>query len=166
MLVKTVEQGERGHVIVPVRNGGEGQALLVGFPVLVEDCEAEPAALPTSTVGRLGVYSVPSGETEQLGYFQPQDPDDPQKYKNGDVDVDGKSRWYGWDYAQFGEQPEPRSQNLLLWYTDGARRMLRWTCITYTLKAKETTKYGEQYAVDGHFYGSKEFPEDADTIAD
>ena len=76
------------------------------------------------------------------------------------------SLWYGWDYAQFGEKPEPKSENLLLWYTDGARRRLRWTCITYTLKNEETTKYGEQYAVESHFYGSREFPEEADPIPD
>jgi hypothetical protein len=166
MLLRTVDPGGLGHVIVPVTNGGEGLALLVGFPLLVEDCEGQPAALPTNTVGRLGVYSVPSGASEQLGYFQPQDPEDPQKYENGTVDIDGKRHWYGWDYAQFGEKPEPTSQNLLLWYTDGARQRLRWTCTTYTLKGDETTTYGEQYAVEGHFYGSREFPEEADTISD
>ena len=153
-----LRRGRRGHVIIPVQNGGAGLALLVGMPLLVEDCENEPAKLPSRTVGRLGVYAVPSGGTEQLAYFQPEGPE----FRNGTVEVDGKQRWYGWDYARFGTDPKPTSRNLLLWYTDGARRRLRWTCVEYTLQ--ERTKYGEQYAVQGHFYGSKAFPDEVDTI--
>jgi hypothetical protein len=149
----------RGHLVVPMRNGGAGIALTVGLPLLVEDCVEQPQALPSTTVGLLGTYSVPSGSYEQLAYFQPHG----KEYANGSVQVDGQSRWYGWDYARFGQSPEPTSTNVLVWYTDGARRKLRWTCTTYS--AAKRTADGEQFAVQAQVYGSRDFPEEADTIA-
>ncbi len=154
-----LSRGPRGHLVLPMRNGGAGIALTVGLPLLVEDCVTEPKVLPPSTVGLLGTYALPSGSSEQLGYFQPKGP----KYRNGSVEVDGKRRWYGWDYVNFGIRPKPATQNLLLWYTDGARRKLRWTCTTYS--AAGTTADGQEYAVQAQVYGSNEFPEDADTIS-
>jgi hypothetical protein len=149
----------RGHVVIPMRNGGAGIALTVGLPVLVQDCEREPQALPSTTVGLLGTYALPSGGSDQLAYFQPNGP----KYRNGLVVLDGKRRWYGWDYVHFGKRPKPAKQKLLLWYTDGARRKLRWTCTTYS--QKESTPYGRQYTVGQQIYGSKDFPAEADNVS-
>jgi hypothetical protein len=156
LLVRT---SGRGHVIVPMRNGGSGIALTVGLPVLVQDCDREPAALPSSAVGLLGTYSLPSGAYDQLAYFQPK----PSLFRAGSVEVDGKRFWYGWDYVNFGKRPKPTSQKLLLWYTDGARRKLRWTCTTYS--RQEATPYGRQYAVSQQIYGSKDVPEDLDSFS-
>jgi hypothetical protein len=142
-----------------MRNGGSGIALTVGLPLVVEDCEREPQALPSSTVGLLGTYALPSGSSDQLAFFQPKG----TKFHNGSVEVGGKRLWYGWDYAGFGTRPNPARQNLLLWYTDGARRKLRWTCTAYN--EAETTPYGQQYAVQSQIYGSKDFPRGVDTIS-
>jgi hypothetical protein len=148
-----------GHFVVPMRNGGAGIALTVGLPLLVQDCLLEPVVLPSEkTVGLLGTYLIPSGGSDQLAYFQPKGP----KYQTGSVDVGGTKLWYSWDYANFGRKPKPASRNLLLWYTDGARRRLRWTCTTY--QPAKATEDGQQYAVSSQIYGSKEFPSDADTI--
>jgi hypothetical protein len=154
-----LRRAHRGHIVVPMRNGGSGIALTVGLPVVVEDCDREPKALPASTVGLLGTYALPSGSSDQLAYFQPRGP----KFRAGSVEVGGQRLSYGWDYAHFGVSPKPASQNLLLWCTDGARRKLRWTCTAYS-KA-EKNPYGRQYVVQSQIYGSKDFPEGVDTVS-
>ena len=145
--------------MIPLRNGGAGIALTVGLPLLVEDCLKEPAALPEGVVGRLGTYTLPSGTADQLAYFQPRG----AQYEGGSVEVDGSKRWYGWDYAEFGSSPKPRARKVLVWYTDGARRKLRWTCTTYRLARK--THYGEEYRVHAQRYGSRDYPAQADATS-
>lgn len=152
----TQSHGKKFHVgrlVMPVTNGGAGIALTVGRPVLVQDCNTEPQHLPASTVGALGTYSVPSGGADQLGYLQrPSDP-------SGHVTINGKSYWWSFDYRHFGEIGGSNlgSANLVLWYTDGARRLLRWTCINYSIDGANTRGPQTEWAVQAHEYGTRPF---------
>jgi hypothetical protein len=161
MLLTRRDKGEtRGHLVIPVRNGGAGLALTVGVPLLVQDCVREPERLPTRTAGLLGTYVVPSGSSDQLGYFEP-----PRKQQqNGNLSVAGERRWYRQDYRNFGGRGGTPTWNVLLWYTDGARRKLRWTCTNYGSKPTKTAD-GEEYAVRSQIYGSRNFPRDADSVS-
>jgi hypothetical protein len=165
VLVRRDPDG-RGHVIIPMRNGGAGIALTVGLPVVVEDCLQQPDALPPSAAGLLGTYALPSGASDQLAYFQPRGRRrHAPRYESGSVEVDGKRRSYGWNYARYSRTDQQGKLNLLLWYTDGARRKLRWTCTTYNRQERSSRKDGYQYAVEQQIYGSKDFPPEIDTIA-
>jgi hypothetical protein len=137
--------------VIPVRNGGAGIALTVGLPVLVEDCDQEPRTLPAPTVGLLGTYVIPTGESDQLAYLQPKRT--ATGFEPGRVRVAGRSRWYGWDYKHFGTKPTPATRKVLLWYTDGAQHELRWTCTSY-IPAKGSAG-GSQYAVESQIYGHR-----------
>lgn len=146
--------GPDGHLVIPTRNGGAGIALTVGLPLVVSDCEHEPYELGVRSVGRLGTYVVPSGGTDELAYFEP----DQRKpaYRPGTA---GR-RSFNWDYARFGKRRAPRMFSLLLWYTDGAQRMLRWTCTAYDRAPRSTHSRveGNQYRVDQALYGKRPWP--------
>lgn len=119
----------RPRFVIPLRNGGSGIALVVGQPVLVADCDGEPARVPDAAVAPpLGSYVIPSGESDQLAFLAPAHP--------ASGTVPGQPRlWYSFDYRKFGKLDVDgnRSGNLLIWYTDGAQRKLRWTCIQYVV---------------------------------
>ena len=139
------------RLAIPVRNGGAGIALTVGLPILVEDCAREPRALPAPTVGLLGTYVIPTGESDQLAYLQPKP--GAKGFVAGHVRVAGRSRWYGWDYKTFGTKPRPAARKVLLWYTDGAQHQLRWTCTSYV--PARGSHGAAQYAVESQIYGHR-----------
>lgn len=138
-----------GRMIIPLRNGGAGIALTLGHAVLVQDCDREPRYLPATAVGQLGTYFLPSGGSDQLGYLQrPTD-------KYGTVTIDDKPYWYSFDYEHFAEIGKGRSTNVVVWYTDGARRLLRWTCITYSFDPSNSKGRQTEWAVDSQVYGTR-----------
>jgi hypothetical protein len=138
-----------GRMIIPLRNGGAGIALTLGRPVLVEDCDREPRYLPASAVGQLGTYFLPSGGSDQLGYLQrPAD-------KNGTVTIEAKAYWYSFDYEHFAEIRKGRPTNVVVWYTDGAQRLLRWTCITYSFDRANSKGSQTEWAVESQVYGTR-----------
>lgn len=150
-----------GRFVIPLRNGGAGIALTVGLPVLVADCEEEPAKLPDRTIGLLGTYLIPTGGADQLGYLQP-DTSKP-RFKPGTVSIDGKSLWFNFDYQGAKRRPNPlnpalaKAANLLIWYTDGGQRKLRWTCVSYRPQKKRADGTSE-WAVVAQIYGSRSWP--------
>ncbi len=141
----------RGRFVVPLRNGGLGIALTIGPPVLVANCEKEPALLPEAAIrAPLGTYVLPSGESDQLGFLQPEHIADK-------VAVPGEGGfWYSFDYKHFGliGTPKARPADLLIWYTDGAQRKLRWTCIQYIRTGHRATSETE-WGVVAQNYGTR-----------
>jgi hypothetical protein len=144
-----------GRFVIPIRNGGTGNALTVGLPLLVPNCIQEPRLLPAEAVGALGAYVITSGESDQLGYVQPPKPTValPTAPRGGYVYVRGKRLWYNWDYSAF-DTKALQPPNLLIWYTDAAEHLLRWTCVSYT-----HTKVASEWAVSGQTYGSRTWPQ-------
>lgn len=139
----------RGRFVIPLRNGGSGIGLTIGLPVLVADCAKEPALLPEAAIKPpLGTYSFPSGESDQLGYLQPGG-----AIAHGTVPGHNEY-WYSFDYKDFGliGTGKPKPANLLLWYTDGAQRKLRWTCIQYTGFGRRSDYEG---GVVNQYYGTR-----------
>jgi hypothetical protein len=125
--------------------------------VVVDDCVHEPNALPPRTVGLLGTYVIPSGGSEQLGYLQP-----PGEPEHATVAVDGEKLGFSFDYQHFAINTDPRGSaasfaNLLIWYTDGAQRKLRWTCISYR-RTGRLKSGGIQWGVQSTTYGSRAWP--------
>jgi hypothetical protein len=119
--------------VVPLRNGGSGIALTIGVPVLVADCTNEPPLLPRQAITPpLGTYVIPSGASDQLAYAQP-----PGKPMKGNV-PNHPEYWYSFDYRAFASPKPPH--DLLMWYTDGAKSKLRWTCIQYQRTAGKTIR--------------------------
>jgi len=140
-----------GRIVLPLRNGGVGVALTVGRPVLVQDCDRQPRYLPATAVGLLGTYLLPTNGSDQLGYLQrPTD-------KGGSINLDGTSYWYSFDYRHFGEIGATRPTNLVIWYTDGARRLLRWTCISYSYDPANSHGQQTEWAVAAQEYGTRPF---------
>jgi hypothetical protein len=134
------------RVVVPVRNVGSGVALIVGFPVRVDNCNSEPGLMKKTEEWGLGTYAVPSGETAQLPFLeQPYYPDVYRfQYKNHSS--------FDWLYGQFGRKMKIAGRpkkgtttndgamingrpagSLSIYYTDAAHYRLRWTCVTYRL---------------------------------
>lgn len=142
-----------GRLIVPLRNGGAGIALTMGRPVIVQSCEGEPDLLPDRAVGQLGTYFIPSGGSDQLGYVQR------IADKGGKVRLRGRSLWYSFDYMDFGligpSDGGSKPANLVIWYTDGARRLLRWTCISYVYDSRSSLPHQPEWGVDSQTYGTR-----------
>lgn len=155
-------------MVVPIRNGGSGIALTIGDPVVVQTCDGEPRVLATdaenaatpdtarAVKGPLGSYVLPSGESDQLAFVA-------TNYigVHGQVSVHGTPTWYTLDYGQFGvmksSPPDRDFPNLLIWYTDGAQRKLRWVCIQYYYTDSRGQEY--EWAVNKQTYGAAKFPD-------
>ena len=66
---------QTGRFVIPLQNGGSGIAVTVGFPIVVQSCDAEPRPLIEQTLvkmptfqAKIGGYVLPSGDSDQLGY--------------------------------------------------------------------------------------------------
>jgi hypothetical protein len=143
-----------GRFIVPLQNGGSGIALTIGLPVVVENCNREPCALSRTkqALGQtLGSYVLPSGDSDQLGYVPGKDQE-----VHGQVQIGGHARWYTFRYQQFG-RGAPYG-HLLVWYTDSAERVLRWTCITYKDIPRDTHGAATEWALVAQVYGQSALP--------
>jgi len=138
-----------GRIVVPLRNGGNGIAMIVGRPVLVENCTVEPQHLPLSTTGSLGTYIIQSGDSDQLAWLERKGD------SAGTVHVGNESFWYSFDYAHFGSIDNSNGGNasLVVWCTDGAQIKLRWTCMTF-LRASQS-KGTSEWASEGVVYGAR-----------
>ena len=138
-----------GRLVIPLRNGGNGIAMIVGRPVLVENCTLEPQRLPLSTTGALGTYIIPSGGSDQLAWLAR------KSDVAGTVRVGNESFWYSFDYAHFGRIGNSKSgpPSLVVWYTDGAQAKLRWSCMTF-FRASGNNRMSE-WAVEGVVYGAR-----------
>jgi hypothetical protein len=128
------EKGIPPMIIVPMRNVGDGVAVIPGKPSFPASCPQaptrEPPALETLGTRYLGAYNVPPGESRQLDFaFAAQDGDRRADY----VAASGKTE-----------------VSLMVVYTDLLGRRLRWTCVNYTRDP------GEAWAVDYPFYGDRE----------
>jgi hypothetical protein len=103
------------RIVIPMWNAGLGVAILMGSVSVMPDCTKSLAGMasPGHLLGRkdVGYYVVPSGESEQLKYFQPR------------FTSLGK---------QYRKAADAMTVNMLVRYTDLLRRRLRWTCVTYT----------------------------------
>lgn len=148
-----------GRLVVPIRNGGIGIAMTIGLPVVVADCREEPAMLLNTTVSPpLGTYVVPSGNADQLAYVEPKD-------RAGGA-VPGRPKlWFSFNYRRFGKIMPADSDraNLLLWYTDGAQRKLRWTCVSY-LPAGHNLHGETEWGVYDQYFGTRQMvPVEAST---
>lgn len=148
-----------GRLVIPIRNGGIGIAMAIGLPVIVADCREEPAILPDTTVlPPLGTYVVPSGNADQLAYIEP-------KGRAGGA-VPGRPKlWFSFDYRRFGKITPAVSDraSLLLWYTDGAQRKLRWTCVSY-LPAGHNSRGQTEWGVYDQYFGTRQMvPVEANT---
>jgi len=134
-----------GRLIIPLSNGGSGIGMTIGRPVLVADCGREPSMLPPSAVAPpLGSYVLPSGASDQLGFLPPTG-SLATHYVNSRL-------WYSFDYKLFGSTRHLKPQSVLLWYTDGAQRKLRWTCVTYV---PLPDRYGSEWAPLAAQYGTR-----------
>jgi hypothetical protein len=105
--------GRPARLIIPMRNVGEGVAILLRERVkTIPDCaDAEHyTAIPPRGLERLGYYVVRPGESEQLAYLAP----------NSRV------------AAEYRGARNANSLNLLVRYTDALGRKLRWTCVRYS----------------------------------
>lgn len=138
-----------GRIVVPLRNGGNGIAMIIGRPVLVENCATEPQHLPLATTGALGTYILQSGDSDQLAWLER------KSDAAGAVHVGKDSFWYSFDYAHFGSigNSNGGAASLVVWYTDGAQIKLRWTCMTFfqTSERRDTS----EWAVEGVVYGAR-----------
>lgn len=136
-----------GRVVIPIRNGGSGIALTIGRPVVVSDCAEEPNELPDSAVAPpLGAYVISSGDSDQLGFVQPAAGAKKRYVSN--------QAWYSFNYRDFGTHTAAGTfGNLLIWYTDGAQRRLRWTCDTYQ---SSPDGYGDEWVSYATQYGTRD----------
>jgi hypothetical protein len=112
--------------------------------------------LPTRLARPAGTYVVRSGEADQFGFFQP-------SIRGGHLAHGG---WYSFDYQRWGasQMARPRGRgpaytpfgyesniNVLVWYSDGARSKLRWSCAEYIFAG--IGRGGLEYAVTGQTFG-------------
>jgi hypothetical protein len=150
--------GPPPRLVVPIRNGGSGIGLTIGQPVVVETCDGEPAALAArgrETIrGPLGDYVLPSGSSDQLAFVSTV-----FRRVHGTVYVGSNKDWYTFDFGQFGlTKPNDGFAYLLIWYTDGAQRKLRWVCIQYQLRPGDSTRDKTEWAVNQQIFGATDLP--------
>lgn len=145
----------KARVVIPLQNGGTGIALIYGRPTFVSGCDVA-RKLPTRLARPAGTYVVRSGEADQFGFFQP-------STRGGHLAHGG---WYSFDYQRWGasQMARPRRRgpaytpfgyesniNVLIWYSDGARSKLRWSCAEYIFAG--IGRGGLEYAVTGQTFG-------------
>lgn len=144
---------------MPLQNGGSGIALIIGKPAFVSTCARANALSRGIRTMADPSYVVRSGEADQYGFFQPNAP-------GGTIRGGG---WFTFDYDRWGrshrvrgrqdrrqlERYEPSAGELnpsvIVWYTDGARAVLRWVCAKYVFAG--VGRGGLQYAVTGTVFG-------------
>jgi hypothetical protein len=121
-------------VVIPMRNAGEGVAILLfEFFQKVDDCITDPPRLLLERrVDLLGYYVVSPGDSEQLSY-RPRDGEERRLFRE-------LARAY----------PDLR---LVLRYTDIHRRKLRWTCVVY-----HRATPGGGWSLRRPVYGEREMP--------
>ena len=96
-----------GRLIIPMRNVGEGVAILLRERVkAIPSCADAPSytVIPPRGLERLGHYVVRPGESEQLSYLS----------------------------TEYGRLVDLTDLSLLVRYTDAIGRKLRWTCVHYS----------------------------------
>lgn len=121
------------RTIVPVRNAGEGMAILLGERFkLLESCDDAAIESVGAPDAPLGYYAVAPTASEQLGSLAPRDSELADTYRDAF---------------------RARQVFVLLRYTDVHRNKLRWTCIAYT---RESTAGG--WSLDYPVYGQKPWP--------
>jgi hypothetical protein len=141
-----------------MRNGGNGIALTIGVPVVVQTCDQEPTELAArgsqAIRGPLGTYVLPSGSSDQLAFVSTR-----YRHVEGNVSVQSKSLWYTFDYDRFGlVNGAGAFGNFLIWYTDGARSKLRWVCIQYQFRPADSRGRETEWAVNEQTYGVAPLP--------
>ena len=123
------------RVVMPMRNAGEGGAILLPDRARpVASCDAADG-LPRADKSRLHYYAIRAGESEQLFYNASNKPRLTELYRRL---VKGKT-----------------TARVVLRYTDTLSRRLRWTCVTYTRGSPD----GKIWSVSEARYGDDDFPE-------
>lgn len=129
----------------------------------MSDC-ARANRLPKRLAGTPGTYVVRSGQADQFGFFQ-------EGLVHGQIKGGG---WYSNRYQGWGRSREMRIRrhhrskveylpykyekmvNVMVWYSDGARSKLRWTCVQYG--STGIAIGGMQYEVTGQTFGQSGAP--------
>ncbi len=150
----------KARMVIPLQNGGTGIALIYGRPAFVSGCDVARELAPRLAIPA-GTYVVRSGEADQFGFFQP-------SIRGGRLPDGG---WYSFDYNRWGESraARPRGRgpaytpfgyerniNVIVWYSDGARSKLRWSCAEYIYAG--VGRGGLEYAVTGQTFGDEGRP--------
>ena len=116
------------QVIVPMRNVGDGVAVIPVTVSFRDDCPGTPDGIPPllrkRRAGYLGPYNIPAGESRQLSF--------------GPLDRHPKSA------RPYVDARRATDLHLMVLYTDLLGRKLRWTCVSYT-RPKATASWSVKY---------------------
>jgi hypothetical protein len=95
---------------------------------------------------------VASADSDQLGYV----PGVNQGVR-GKVRVGNAFQWYSFRYQDFGLRTG--LGHLVIWYTDGAQRLLRWTCMTFQYVPADSRGSTTQWALMAQYFGEMVLPD-------
>jgi hypothetical protein len=118
------------QIIMPMRNVGNGVAVVPFTVTFARTCPAKPAAserLARTQIRYLGTYNVPPGESRQLAFAANDQ-----------------------DRLLYSRATTATRLNLMVIYTDLLGHRVRWTCVTY-----KRPRHGSAWSVEYPYYGER-----------